>query len=75
MGEIPAKVSLKDRAILTAGFAKLVEDVNQYAPVIYIPTIAGITLGEWKRLPNITNIKPNVAKTSEHQRLIPDLLV
>ena len=46
IGEIPAKVSVKARAILTAGFAKLVEDVNQYAPVIYIPTIAGITLGE-----------------------------
>jgi hypothetical protein len=34
LGRIPAKVSLTDRAIVTAGFAKDVEDVNQYALVM-----------------------------------------
>ena len=41
-GWIPVKVSVKDLLIVTAGFAKEVDDVNQYAPVIYIATeIAG----------------------------------
>ena len=30
-GAMPAKVSLSMRAIVTAGLAKLVDDVNQYA--------------------------------------------
>ena len=30
-GSIPAKVSVSMRPIVTAGFAKLVDDVNQYA--------------------------------------------
>ena len=30
-GLMPAKVSLRVRAIVTAGLAKLVEEVNQYA--------------------------------------------
>ena len=29
-GAMPAKVSVKDRAIVTAGFANEVDDVNQY---------------------------------------------
>jgi hypothetical protein len=33
-GAIPAKVSDKDRAIVTAGFAKDVDAVNQYAEVM-----------------------------------------
>jgi hypothetical protein len=33
-GLIPANVSVNDRAIVTAGLAKLVEVVNQYAPVM-----------------------------------------
>ena len=44
-GWIPVKVSVKDLLIVTAGFAKEVDDVNQYAPVIYIATeIAGSLL-------------------------------
>jgi hypothetical protein len=31
---MPEKVSVKDRAIVTAGFAKEVDDVNQYAPAM-----------------------------------------
>ena len=33
-GRMPANVSEKPRAIVTAGFAKLVELVNQYAAVM-----------------------------------------
>jgi hypothetical protein len=33
-GRMPAKVFVKDLAKVTAGFAKQVEAVNQYAPVI-----------------------------------------
>ena len=33
-GAIPAKVSDKDRAMVTAGFAKEVDAVNQYAAVM-----------------------------------------
>ena len=33
-GAIPAKVSDSERAIVTAGFAKDVEAVNQYADVM-----------------------------------------
>jgi len=33
-GRIPANVSVSDRAIVTAGLAKEVEAVNQYAPVM-----------------------------------------
>jgi hypothetical protein len=38
IGAIPAKVSLKVRAIVTAGLAKDVDAVNQYAAVMYSPT-------------------------------------
>jgi hypothetical protein len=34
LGDMPAKVSDKDRAIVTAGFAKDVDAVNQYAAVM-----------------------------------------
>jgi len=37
-GRIPAKVSENDLAIVTAGFAKDVDDVNQYPAVMNNPT-------------------------------------
>jgi hypothetical protein len=37
-GAMPAKVSVNDRAMVTAGLAKDVEAVNQYADVMYRPT-------------------------------------
>ncbi len=37
-GAIPEKVSVMVRAIVTAGLAKLVDEVNQYAAVMYPPT-------------------------------------
>ena len=47
-GRIPANVSLAARARVTAGFAKEVEDVNQYAAAMYAPTANG-TAGARKR--------------------------
>ena len=62
---IPANVSDNDRAIVTAGFAKLVDAVNQYAEVIYNPTRVGMDFF-WNFRPlNITSINPNVAIASE----------
>ena len=40
-GLIPANEFERVRAIVTAGFANDVEDVNQYAPVIHAPTANG----------------------------------
>jgi hypothetical protein len=34
LGRMPAKVSLRQRAIVTAGFANEVDAVNQYAAVM-----------------------------------------
>ena len=39
---MPAKVFDKDRPTLTAGFAKLVDEVHQYAAVIHAGTKYGI---------------------------------
>ena len=41
-GEIPAKEFEKVRAIVTAGFAKLVEEVKKYAPAMYEATANAI---------------------------------
>src|SRR5208282_729330 len=38
LGRIPANVSLAARASVTAGLANEVEEVNQYAAVMYAPT-------------------------------------
>ena len=42
-GAIPAKVSDSVRARVTAGLAKLVDEVKKYAPVMYAPTANGAT--------------------------------
>ena len=44
-GRIPANVSESDRAIVTAGFANDVDEVNQYAAVMYAAT-ANATMSE-----------------------------
>ena len=44
-GRMPANVSLAARASVTAGLAKDVDDVNQYAAVMYAPTAKGTALG------------------------------
>ena len=43
IGRMPAKVSLNVRAIVTAGFANEVDEVNQYAAVMYEATAKGTT--------------------------------
>ena len=63
---MPAKVSDSVRATVTAGLAKLVDDVNQYAPPIHAPTAKGTADPRPVRTqPWITNNSPTVAITSE----------
>ena len=61
---MPPNISLSDLAIVTAGFAKDVEDVNQYAAVIYAPTANGTTDDREGEEPQITENNPNVATNS-----------
>ena len=64
-GEIPVKVSEYCLAIVTAGFAKLVEEVNQYAEAIYEPTKTG-KFSLTNSLPRkITKTSPKVANISD----------
>lgn len=63
-GCIPVKVLLNPLAIVTAGLAKDVEEVNQIADVIYNPT-AGATTGTSNFLvPSIVINRPKVAINS-----------
>ena len=50
-GRIPAKVSLTERASVTAGFAKDVDAVNQYAPIIHAATAHGTADGRNRAQP------------------------
>jgi transcriptional regulator GlxA family with amidase domain len=63
-GRIPANVSLRLRAIVTAGFANEVDAVNQYAAVIYPATANGTALDLVREHPQITHTNPNVATNS-----------
>src|SRR5713101_9459226 len=68
LGAMPANVSLRVRPIVTAGLAKLVDDVNQYAAAMYPPTANAATDARPARTtPRITMSKPNVATTSPNQ--------
>ena len=74
-GSIPVKVSENILPIVTAGFAKEVDEVNQYAEVIYKPT-AGATTKEFKSLTlSMTKISPKVAIDSARNILRPSLLL
>ena len=64
MGRMPENVSVIERAKVTAGFANDVEDVNQYAPVMYAPTAKGTTDDRRRAHPQITAKRPNVAMNS-----------
>jgi hypothetical protein len=44
-GSIPENVAVKPRAKVTAGFAKEVDAVNQYAAAMYAPTAIGALEG------------------------------
>ena len=63
-GRIPAKVSLIERAMVTAGFANDVDAVNQYADVMYAPTANGTIRERNLEQPHMTHSKPNVATNS-----------
>src|ERR1700747_120626 len=68
-GAIPAKVFDSVRARVTAGLAKLVDEVNQYAPVMYAPTANGTVVARPPRTaPKITSRNPRVATTSPSHR-------
>lgn len=63
-GRIPAKVSLRARAIVAAEFAKDVDDVNQYAATMYAAKANGTILDRLREQPHITLSKPKVATNS-----------
>lgn len=64
VGRIPANVSLRHRAIVTAGFANEVDAVNQYAAVMYSPTAKGTIPDREREQPHMTDSSPNVATNS-----------
>src|SRR4029453_13166786 len=72
-GRIPAKVSLAARASVTAGLANDVEEVNQYAPVMYAPTAKATTPGRVRALPQITESRPKVATASLRACATPEM--
>ncbi len=61
---MPANVSVKERASVTAGFAKEVEAVNQYAAVMYAPTANGTTAARDREHPQIAASNPKLATNS-----------
>ena len=61
---IPAKVVVKPRASVTAGLAKDVDDVNQYAAVMVRPTSQGTACGAYRMPPRIARTRVNVATAS-----------
>src|SRR5687768_8649233 len=72
-GAIPAKVSVNARPIVTAGLAKLVLLVNQYAAPMYAPTAAGATADRPDRArAKISRTRPAVATTSPSHRCPAD---
>ena len=68
LGAMPAKLFENVGAIVTAGLAKLVDDVNQYAAPMYAPTANGATDPRPERAtPKITSNRPAVATASASQ--------
>ena len=64
MGRMPAKVFVAARAKVTAGLANEVDEVNQYAALMYAATAYGVTAGRLREQPIITAINPKVATNS-----------
>src|SRR4249920_1385393 len=63
---MPANVFERLRAIVAAGFAKLVEDVNRMAAAMYAPTAYGTADDRpVRRSPKTTRTRPRVATTSD----------
>jgi len=61
---IPAKLPVRARASVTAGLAKLVDEVNQYAATIHAATSAGTLSGRWRRPRRIVSSRPKLAVAS-----------
>ncbi len=71
-GAMPANVLVRLRAKVTAGFARDVDDVNQYAPPIQTPTAKGTAEVRPERdIRKITSNNPMVATASESQMFEP----
>jgi hypothetical protein len=68
---MPAKVSVAERASVTAGLAKDVEAVNQYAAVMYAATANGTDEGRRLAHPQMVARSPKVAIASERSCGIP----
>jgi hypothetical protein len=69
---MPAKVSERLRATVTAGFAKLVEDVKKYAAPMYAPIANGAAVARLDRAkPNTISMRPSVATTSANHWPLP----
>ena len=67
-GAIPVKVSVKIREMVTIGFAKDVDEVNQYPAVINKATAVATELESFLRTNSIVKIKPDVAMISLTKR-------
>jgi hypothetical protein len=66
-GAMPANVSDRVRAMVAAGLAKLVDDVNQWAPPIQAPSANGMYRARPVRTqPWINSSRVTVATTSEN---------
>src|SRR5690554_3313857 len=73
-GSMPVKVSVSVRPMVTAGLAKLVDEVNQYAPAIHAATVYGTAVERPVRTqPWTTSRRPTVAINSEIQSGPEDL--
>ena len=64
VGRMPAYVSLSERAIVTAGLAKEVDEVNQYPAVTYAARANGINGPRVRPTQITTPINPQVATPS-----------
>ena len=72
---MPEKVFVKDLAMVTAGLAKDVDDVHQYADMTYKATLMGTTSTLFLPANAITVIKPKVAISSDMVKRIAPLSV
>ena len=64
IGAIPVNVSVNTRAIVTAGLANDVDDVNQYPAVMNNATPMATEPVSFFRINNIVKIRPQVASIS-----------
>src|SRR6476646_9314288 len=72
-GSMPANVFENMRPMVTAGFAKLVDEVKKYAAPMYAPTAKGATEPRPERTtPNTTKSSPAVAMISPSQSPPPE---